>query len=216
MNGRAPGQRICVAGTSGSGKTFVARALAGRLGLRSVSSDALIWRADWEAAPRDEQYLAFDEATREGGWTFDGNFGPSPEDQLVLSRCDTLVWLDLPRWQVMWSVTLRTFRRAITRERLWHGNVERWRRVLSRDSMIVWAWRTYPRQQRRYGALFDAPDAARADIRFTSRRQVNRWLASLVLRLPVHRCHLHRVPPGRRSYTTGNYPRAARKASTIH
>ncbi len=179
MRGPALGQRICVVGTSGVGKTFVARAIAGRLGLRYVDADSHIWRANWEAVPRDEQYVAFDAATAEGGWTFDGNLGLSPEDQLVLSRCDTLVWLDLPRRQVMASIVRRTIWRAITRERLWHGNVERWRTVLSRDSMIAWAWRTYPRQKRRYAALFDAPDAARTRIRLTSRREVDRWLASL-------------------------------------
>ncbi|TAK75490.1 MAG: hypothetical protein EPO16_08875 [Dehalococcoidia bacterium] len=179
MRGPAPGGRICVVGTSGSGKTYVARALAGRLGLRYISCDALIWRANWEVVPRDEQYIAFEAATRDGGWTFDGNLGPSAEDRLVLSRCDTLVWLDLPRWQVMASIVRRTLWRAITRERLWHGNVERWGTVLSRDSMIVWAWRTYPRRKREYGALFAIEDDGRAHIRLTSRRHVNRWLASL-------------------------------------
>ena len=59
------------------------------------------------------------------------------EDRLLLERCDTIVWLDLPRWQVMWSITARTLRRAATREPLFHGNVETWRQVFSRDSMIV-------------------------------------------------------------------------------
>ena len=109
MNGgagsRGPGSRICVIGTSGSGKTYVARALAERLGLRYVSNDALIWGPNWHQVPHDLRYEAFDRATAESGWTFDGNLGPSPDDQLVLSRCDTLVWLDLPRWQVMASIT---------------------------------------------------------------------------------------------------------------
>jgi adenylate kinase family enzyme len=173
------GQRICVVGTSGAGKSYVARAIAGRLGLRYIESDALIWRAGWEQVPRDEQYLAFDAATRESGWTFDGNLGPSPEDQLVLSRCDVLVWLDLPRWQVMASVTRRTLWRVVSRQRLWHGNVEPWGRVFSRDSMIVYAWRTYGRQKRRYATLFEAADGTRRRIRLTSRRAVNRWLTSL-------------------------------------
>ena len=179
MEGPGPGQRICVVGTSGSGKTYVARGLAGRLGLRYVDADSHIWRANWEAVPRDEQYAAFDVATADGGWTFDGNLGTSPEDQLVWSRCDTLVWLDLPRWQVMASIIRRTLWRAITRKRLWHGNIERWRAVLSRDSMIVWAWRTYPPQKHRYAALFAAADDGRSRIRLTSRREVNRWLAAL-------------------------------------
>lgn len=67
MRGPALGQRICVVGTSGVGKTFVARAIAGRLGLRYVDADSHIWRANWEAVPRDEQYVAFDAATAEGG-----------------------------------------------------------------------------------------------------------------------------------------------------
>ncbi len=175
----AIGQRICVVGTSGAGKSYVARALAGRRGLRYIESDALIWRAGWEQVPRDEQYVAFDAATTDGGWTLDGNLGASPEDQLVLSRCDTLVWLDLPRWQVMASVTLRTIRRVVTRERLWHGNVEPWCGVFSGDSMIVYAWRTYGRQKGRYAALFAESQGTRSQIRLTSRREVNRWLASL-------------------------------------
>lgn len=173
------GQRICVVGTSGAGKSYVARAVAGRLGLRYIESDALIWRANWEQVPRGEQYLAFDAATRDGGWTFDGNLGPSPEDQMVLSRCDTLVWLDLSRWQVMMSITRRTFWRALTRQRLWHANVERWRGVFSRDSMIVYAWRTYSRQKRRYATLFAASDGPSIRHRLTSRGAVNRWLDSL-------------------------------------
>lgn len=173
------GQRICVVGTSGAGKSYVARAIAGRLGLRYIDADSHIWRANWESVPRDEQYIAFDHATTGGGWTFDGNLGPSSEDQLVLSRCDTIVWLDLPRWEVMASITRRTLWRAITRERLWHGNVERWRSVLSKDSMVMWAWRTYPRQKRRYEALFATPDDGRTRIRLMSRHSVNRWLRSL-------------------------------------
>ncbi len=179
MSSQPVGRRICVVGTSGSGKTYVARAIAARLGLRHIESDALIWRANWEMVPRDEQYERFDQATREDGWTFDGNLGPSAEDQMVLSRCDTLIWLDLPRWQVMASITGRTLRRAITRERLWHGNVERWRSVLSKDSMVVYAWRTYPRQKRRYAAIFAAEEGPPVRIRLSSRGQADRWLDGL-------------------------------------
>src|SRR5262245_44968654 len=95
-----PGTRICVVGTSGSGKTTVAMALAEALGLHYISNDAIIWRADWQPTPHDEVYTDIDAATSGDRWTFDGNLGHSPEDRLVLSRCDTLVWLDLPRWQV--------------------------------------------------------------------------------------------------------------------
>ena len=48
------GERICVIGTSGAGKTYVAEALAGILNLRYVCNDALIWRAGWQPVPRHE------------------------------------------------------------------------------------------------------------------------------------------------------------------
>jgi adenylate kinase family enzyme len=174
------GARIAVVGTSGSGKTYVAEELARIMGLRYVSNDALIWAADWQEVPRDQRYVAFEAATRDDGWTFDGNLGRDAGDQLVLSRCDTLVWLDLPRWQVWPAITRRTLWRAITREPMWHGNVERWRNVFSRDSMIWWSIKTFARRRVIYAALFANPDCAdKTRIRLRSRREVNNWLASL-------------------------------------
>jgi len=174
------GRRICVVGTSGSGKTYVAEALARLLGLRYISCDSLIWRAHSMQVPRDEQLEAFDAATRDGEWTFDGNLGPSAEDQLVRSRCDTVIWLDLSRWQVIWSITLRTFWRATTRRPMWHGNVERWGQVFSRDSMILWAWRTHGQQRARYTRLFrEQHDSGRTLVRLTSRAAVDAWLRGL-------------------------------------
>jgi adenylate kinase family enzyme len=176
-----PGRRIVVIGTSGAGKTYVARALATRLGLTYIENDAIIWRADWQPAPRDEVVAAFDAATRDDRWAIDGNLaGSHREDQLVLARCDTIVWLDLPRREVFASIIRRTLQRAWSREPLFHGNVERWQQVLSRDSMIWWSVKTFARRRRAYRALF--ADPRRADkirIRLGSRAHVDGWLASL-------------------------------------
>jgi adenylate kinase family enzyme len=167
-------------GTSGSGKTYVAEALSRRRGLRYVCNDALIWRADWEPVPREERLPAFDEATRQPGWVSDGNLGDGPEDQLLLQRCDTIVWLDLPRWQVHPQIALRTLRRAWTKEPMWHGNVERWRTLFSRDSMIWWSVKTFARRRRNYERLFSDPAYAdRTRIRLRSRGEVNAWLESV-------------------------------------
>lgn len=171
------GRRICVVGTSGSGKTYVARELARRLGLTYICNDAIIWRADWQPSPPEERLRALDRATREQGWTFDGNLGTDPQDQLVLGRCDSIVWLDLPRWQVWSQVTLRTLRGVITREPLWHGNVESWRILFSRDSIVWWSIKTYGLRRRQYSALFASPaNSGRALVRLRSRREVNAWL----------------------------------------
>lgn len=175
-----PGRRIAVVGTSGSGKSYVANALAAKLGLPYISGDSLIWAPSWQEVPRAERLRRFDAATSSDGWTIDTNLGSSAEDALVLERCDTLVWLDLPRWQVWSQVIERTLRRVMTRELLWHGNVETWRRMLSRDSIIWWSLKTYGRRRRAYRASFADPalnDKVRIQLR--SRSKVNRWLAQL-------------------------------------
>jgi adenylate kinase family enzyme len=178
-----PGSRICVVGTSGSGKTFVAQALAARLGLTYICNDAIIWRADWQSASQDDVMMEIDRATRAAGWSFDGNLvlrGGKEEDKIALDRCDTLVWLDLPRWQVHGQVVARTLRRVLTRERLWYDNVERWSTTFSADSIVWWSIKTFSGRRREYGVIFESPDFAdKARIHLKSRAEVRWWLSCL-------------------------------------
>lgn len=178
-----PGRRIAVVGNSGSGKSYVARSLAERLGVPYICNDAIIHRANWQPTPRDERLAAFEAAFAQPAWTFDGNFGSlkDPEDRIVLERIDTLIWLDLPRWRAHTQLLARTLRRAWTREELWHGNRESWRlSFASRDSILWWAIRVHSMRRRQYTALAANPAAADVQlIRLRSRGDVNRWLASV-------------------------------------
>ena len=100
---------------------------------------------------------------------------------MVLDRCDTIVWLDLPRRQVWWQVTARTLRGLITRQPHWrNGNVERWRIFFSRENIVWWSVKTYARRRREYADLFADPAyAERVRIRLRSRGEVDAWLAAL-------------------------------------
>lgn len=134
----------------------------------------------WTPTPSAERFARFAAATLDSGWTYDGNIGASADDQLVISRCETLVWLDLPRRKVWWQVLRRTLTRVLTREPLWHGNVETWRMAFSRDSIILWSLLTFAHRRLAYTALFADPAYAyRARIHLCSRREVISWLASL-------------------------------------
>jgi adenylate kinase family enzyme len=178
-----PGHRIIVVGTSGSGKTYVAKRLAEVLGLTYICSDAIIWRANWIQTELAEQVEEYDQATRANSWAIDRNVGSlkAPNDLMILDRADTLVWLDLPRLEAYRQVLLRTIRRAWTQEPMWHGNCESWRlSFFSRDSILLWAVKTYAQRRREYAAIFADPDFAHLKkVRLASRRQVNAWLASL-------------------------------------
>ncbi len=174
------GQRICVVGTSGCGKIHVAEALAARLGIVYVNNDAIIWRPNWQPTQPDERVAETEAATAQAAWTFDGNLGASPEDQVALARCDTIVWLDLPHWRVHSQILIRTLRRLITREPMWHGNVETWRMLFSSDSIVWWSLKTFHKRRRLYSDLFANPDFEdKTLIRLTSRHEVNTWLAGI-------------------------------------
>lgn len=170
-------RRVHVVGTSGSGKTTVAAAIAGRLGVPHVELDALHWLPGWQERPREEFRARLSEVTALDGWVVDGNYRVRAGD-LLWGRADTVVWLDLPRWTVLRQVTARTFRRWWTGEVLWGTNRERLSTALfTRDSILWWAWTTYDRRRREYeAALAHVPFRVH---RLRSRAEVDAFLAAL-------------------------------------
>ncbi len=178
-----PGRRIAVVGTSGCGKTHVAKRLAEVLGVPYICNDAIYWGPDWTENPSEKRIAEYKQATSGPAWTFDGNLGGQNDNKgpLVLQRIDTLIWLDLPRWQVFLQVLKRTIRRAWTKEPMWHNNSESWRMsFFSRDSILLWSMKIYSQRKKRYVALFADPEHTHLKrIRFTRRKDVNAWLASL-------------------------------------
>ena len=169
--------RISMVGTSGSGKSTVGRAAAERLGVPFLELDSLRHQANWVELPDDEfraRTAAFLDAAGDG-WVVDGNY--SVLRDLVHARATDVVWLDLPKWRVMYQVTTRTLGRMVLRRELWNGNRERLPNLFKRDPMeniILWAWKTHAGRRERY--------LAQVDERWTvlrSRRDIRRWLATL-------------------------------------
>ncbi len=175
------GRRIVIIGTSGAGKTSLARALAARLGLPHVELDALFWGPNWSEAPRDVLRVRVARALAAEGWVVDGNY--SAVRDLIWPHADTLIWLDYPLPLVLARLTRRTLRRLVTREPMWAGNRESLRNVFSRDSILLWAIQSHPRHKRNYPALLaDAQYAHMIRVRLRSPRETERWLASILPR----------------------------------
>lgn len=174
-----PGKRIAVVGPCGSGKSYTAQALAERLGITYICNDAIIWRANWTQATREEEAEGFREATAAEAWTIDGNLNVKNEgDRLIVERADTLVWLDLPRREVWPQLLKRTVRRAWTREELWHGNRESWRQSFcSKDSILWWSFKSFQATHDRYVPWMTDPDFDHLiRIHLTSRGELDDWL----------------------------------------
>src|SRR5919109_4145989 len=144
--------KIAVVGTSGSGKTTVARELARRLGVPHVELDALFHGPGWTETPAEEFRRRVASATGASGWVVDGNYDSKLGD-LVLGRADTVVWLDMPLRVALSRVTRRTIRRIRTNEELWNGNRESWRGgFFGWESMFVWTIRSHFRRRRQVPA----------------------------------------------------------------
>jgi adenylate kinase family enzyme len=171
-------RRVSVVGTSGSGKSTVARELAAILGVPHLELDAVHHQPGWAPLPTDEFRRIVAARAAAGGWVIDGNYGRVRD--LVWARADTVVWLDLPKRTVMRQVVWRTLRRVALRRELWNGNRERWRNFLTwnpEQSVISWAWHKHAPDHARYAAA--AADPASAHLRFirlASRRDVARFL----------------------------------------
>ncbi|HYP40977.1 MAG TPA: AAA family ATPase [Chloroflexia bacterium] len=171
--------RIAVVGTTGSGKTTMARDVAARLGVPHVELDALHWGPNWTEASREVFRERTTQALSGDAWTVDGNY--SKVRDIVWSRADTVVWLDYALPVIMWRLVRRTFRRVTTREELWGGNRETIKSALfEKDAILWWALRTYRRRRREYPVLLSAPENAHlAVVHLCSPRDARQWLRDL-------------------------------------
>ena len=171
-------RRVSVVGTSGSGKSRVARELAAVMGVPHIELDGIHHQPDWEPLSKEEFRRIVAAAAAEDGWVTDGNYGSV--QPLIWARADTVVWLDLPKRIVMRQVTLRSLRRVARREELWNGNREGWRNFLSwnpEQSVISWAWHQHAKDRARYAAAASDPaNAHLCFVRLSSRDDVSRFL----------------------------------------
>jgi len=184
--GDAPGteraeRRFVVYGTTGSGKTTVAAAIAERLRLPVIELDAIRHLPGWQERTADEFHDAAElylDEYEPTGWVCDGNYSRLRED--ILPRVDVVVWLRPPFRVLFWRLLCRTLRRGIRGELLWGTNRERlWQQFLSRDSLLWYAVTSHRRTHRNI-----ARDLARIDhrarvVQLRSNRDIARFLDSL-------------------------------------
>lgn len=165
--------RVVVCGTTGAGKTTVARRVAGVLGVPRVEIDALRHGPNW--TPRAsfvDDVTAFSAGP---SWVTEWQY--DEVRPMLVARADLMIWLDLPRATVMRQVVARTLRRRLHHEVLWNGNVEPPLRTIltDPDHIVRWAWSSGHLTAGRVTATArDRP--ALPVVRLRSRREIRRWL----------------------------------------
>lgn len=165
--------RILVVGTSGSGKTTIAQAIAARTGVPHFASDDFYWEQDWKPAPIACVDRLLDEVLAKSSWVLDGNFEHRWET--VWNQADLIVWLDYSLPTVLWQVARRNVGWFLSRRIVWSGNRMTLYRVISgvRHSL-----QSHCRKRNVYPRYLDQLRHSNV-VCLSSRGQTSSWVESL-------------------------------------
>jgi adenylate kinase family enzyme len=143
--------RFVIVGSTGSGKTTLAREVSRLVEAPHIELDALHWSPNWTAAKTEDFRAKVAQAVSAERWVVEGNYRAVRD--LVWPRADCIVWLNYSLALILKRLLRRTARRIVTREPCCNGNRESLRMALSKDSIILWALQTYYRKRREYPLL---------------------------------------------------------------
>ena len=145
-------ERVVIIGSSCAGKTTFAARLSKALGQPTADLDELFWAPNWQPKPLEEFRRLTEQAASSERWVVAGNY--SDVRAVLWPRATTIVWLNYGFAVVLWRAVTRTVRRIATREVLWQGNQESFKRsFLSRESILVWVVSTFHKRRRQFQAV---------------------------------------------------------------
>lgn len=175
-------RRIQIMGQSGSGKSTLGLRLAEVLGVPHVELDAINWLPGWTERDHDEFRAILAEQTAGEGWVVSGNYISRGSDDILWSRADLLVWLDLPLHVILPRQLTRSWHRWRANELLWGTNYERFfpqLRFWDRNSLVGFTLATRAATRARlFTAMRNERWAHARWVRLTSQAEVDRFLAA--------------------------------------
>lgn len=168
-------RRVTVAGSSGSGKSSLAKELSELLNLPYVELDSLFHGPGWTVL--DNWQDSVREIIRGDEWAIEWQGDPVRAE--TTERADVLVWLDHPRWLTVARTIRRTVRRRFAGVELWNGNKELPLHTFftDRDHIVRWAWKSHPDIRARVVTLIEEGGHPHLIVvRLRGQREVDAWL----------------------------------------
>lgn len=180
LSSRDTMQRVMIIGSSGSGKSTIARKLGVITGLPVIHIDKMYWKSGWILRPAEETIEMVKSAVKADQWIFDGNNTSSFEYRI--SRADTLIFLDFPTYICIYRVIMRLvkFKMGQPREDMAEGCPERfdWNFII----FLKWVY-DYKRLGRWKSAMKfydEVPDRV-TKYHLTNKQSVEQFLQSVKL-----------------------------------
>ena len=164
--------RLNVVGTSGSGKSTFAVKLSQLLSIPYVQMDALYWKDQWQELGDDAFSSVLEQALDQPHWILDGNYNRT--QPIKWRHVDIVVWLDYGFVRTLFQAVIPAIRRAATKVPRWGTDyTESFKKnFFSKDSVVVWTFKTYYSNRQRY--LADMRDPAYQHMGFVRLRSPSR------------------------------------------
>ena len=101
-------RRVLVIGCGGAGKSTFSARLGAKLGLPVAHLDAYFWRAGWVESDKEEWRQTVERLLADEEWIIDGNYSGTLD--IRLAACDSVIFLDMPRFLCLGRIVLRRLR----------------------------------------------------------------------------------------------------------
>ena len=166
-------RRVLVIGSGGSGKSTVAAKLGELLKLEVNHLDKFYWSSGWVKPEPDEWIRKVTELVERDSWIMDGNYSGTLD--LRLRKCDTIVFLDLPRLVCLWRIVKRFF---LYRNRSRPDIAEGCHENLNLE-FFSWVWNYRRRSRPKVVRLLQAHAGDKQIFWLRSRNDVKKFLSQL-------------------------------------
>ena len=142
-------KKIIITGTSCTGKSTLGKKLAEELYVNQIDLDDLHFLPNW-VEKEDEQFIkeVNDAVDNLDNWIVSGSYQTVLKDTLW-EKASVIVWLDYPLNLILRRCFIRTFRRIIYKEMCCGENYETLSRMLFKENMFVWIFKTYWKRKKR-------------------------------------------------------------------
>lgn len=164
--------RLIIIGCSCSGKTTLGRTLGQEMGLKHIDLDDLHWLPNWQPETIDNLRTKISNAiSGVDDWVITGAYSRTWD--ITMPKATHVIYIDLPLYIILYRFFTRTWRRLIKKEKCCGDNLERWGAVFSKDSLLLWIFKTYEKKKQQYEDLLKSPYNKQTKfLRLTSRKDV--------------------------------------------